>query len=82
MQFLEPVALGGVADVFEEEAVALYGDLPVVILVGDVGQSRAETERGELLELMRTGGLKAFLEARDGSFRPEPFGPRAERPRE
>jgi hypothetical protein len=37
-------------------------------------------ERGELLELMRTGGLKAFLEARDGGFRPEPFGPRAEKP--
>ena len=33
-------------------------------------------ERGELMELMRTGGLKAFLEARDGAFRPEPFGPR------
>ena len=29
----------------------------------------------------RTGGLKAFLEARDGAFKLEPFGPRAERPR-
>ena len=26
---------------------------------------------------MKSGGLKAFLEARDGAFRPEPFGPRA-----
>jgi len=26
---------------------------------------------------MLDGGLKAFLEARDGAFRPEPFGPRA-----
>src|SRR5262244_1322334 len=35
-------------------------------------------ERAHLLEMMRTGGLKAFLEARDDRFRPEPFGPRAE----
>jgi enoyl-CoA hydratase/carnithine racemase len=40
-----------------------------------------DAQRGELLELMRTGGLKAFLEARDGGFRPEPFGPKSERPR-
>ena len=40
-----------------------------------------DAQRGELLELMRTGGLKAFLEARDGAFRPEPFGPKSERPR-
>jgi enoyl-CoA hydratase/carnithine racemase len=38
-------------------------------------------ERHRLMEAMRTGGLKAFLEARDGGFKPEPFGPRAERPR-
>jgi enoyl-CoA hydratase/carnithine racemase len=37
-------------------------------------------ERAQLLEAMRTGGLRAFLEARDGAFKPEPFGPRAERP--
>jgi enoyl-CoA hydratase len=36
-----------------------------------------DAQRGELLELMRTGGLKAFLEARDGGFRPEPFGPKS-----
>jgi enoyl-CoA hydratase/carnithine racemase len=34
-------------------------------------------ERGNLLELMRTGGLRAFLDARDGGFRPEPFGPKS-----
>jgi enoyl-CoA hydratase/carnithine racemase len=38
-------------------------------------------ERARLMDAMRTGGLKAFLEARDGGFKPEPFGPRAERPR-
>lgn len=34
-------------------------------------------ERGALLDLMQQGGLKAFLEARDGAFRPEPFGPKS-----
>ncbi|TYK52675.1 enoyl-CoA hydratase/isomerase family protein [Actinomadura decatromicini] len=28
------------------------------------------------------GGLRAFLDARDGPFRPEPFGPRAAKPRD
>jgi len=26
---------------------------------------------------MQEGGLRAFLEKRDGEFRPEPFGPKA-----
>jgi len=34
-------------------------------------------QRAELMQTMLDGGLKAFLEARDGAFRPEPFGPRA-----
>jgi enoyl-CoA hydratase/carnithine racemase len=36
--------------------------------------------RAALLEALQTGGLKAFLEARDGPFRPEPFGPRSAPP--
>ena len=35
------------------------------------------TYRADLLETMRTEGLRAFLEARDGPFRPEPFGPKS-----
>jgi len=34
-------------------------------------------ERGKLLEAMQTGGLRAFLDARDGGFLPEPFGPKS-----
>jgi enoyl-CoA hydratase/carnithine racemase len=37
-----------------------------------------DAERLRLLEAMQQGGLKAFLEARDGAFRPEPFGPRSQ----
>jgi enoyl-CoA hydratase/carnithine racemase len=33
--------------------------------------------RDSLFEAMRQGGMRAFLEQRDGPFRPEPFGPRA-----
>ncbi len=33
--------------------------------------------RAALLEKLQSGGLRAFLEARDGPFRPEPFGPRS-----
>jgi enoyl-CoA hydratase len=34
-------------------------------------------QRAELIAAMQQGGLKAFLEARDGGFRPEPFGPKS-----
>src|SRR5881296_3769079 len=34
-------------------------------------------QRAELMQTMLDGGLKAFREARDGAFRPEPFGTRA-----
>jgi enoyl-CoA hydratase/carnithine racemase len=34
-------------------------------------------DRGKLLEAMQTGGLRAFLDARDGGFLPEPFGPKS-----
>src|SRR5207247_5083950 len=34
-------------------------------------------ERGQLLDTMQNGGPKAFLDARDGAFRPEPFGPKS-----
>ena len=34
-------------------------------------------ERGDLLDAMKQGGLKSFLDARDGAFRPEPFGPKS-----
>ena len=33
--------------------------------------------RAELMQLLQTGGMRAFLEARDGPFYPEPFGPKS-----
>jgi enoyl-CoA hydratase/carnithine racemase len=36
-------------------------------------------ERERLWQAQAQGGLRAFLEARDGPFRPEPFGPKGNR---
>jgi hypothetical protein len=36
--------------------------------------------RASLMDAMKTGGMRAFLEARDGPFRPEPFGPKSKTP--
>lgn len=35
------------------------------------------TDRADLLAAMQQGGLRAFLDARDGKFSPEPFGPKS-----
>jgi enoyl-CoA hydratase len=62
-------------------AMGLGAGLLMNVPLSAMAHASYNAERGELLELMRTGGLKAFLEARDGGFRPEPFGPRSERPK-
>ncbi|HEX6512732.1 MAG TPA: enoyl-CoA hydratase/isomerase family protein [Chloroflexota bacterium] len=46
---------------------------PLSVLV----HSSHNAERDRLLAAMQEGGLRAFLEARDGPFRPEPFGPKS-----
>ncbi|HEU4367574.1 MAG TPA: enoyl-CoA hydratase/isomerase family protein [Methylomirabilota bacterium] len=68
------------------KAVTCYGLLAMGLGAGmlmnvplsAMAHASYDAERGDLLEMMRRGGLKAFLEARDGAFRPEPFGPRSE----
>jgi enoyl-CoA hydratase/carnithine racemase len=61
-------------------AMGLGAGLLMNVPFSAMAHASYEAQRGQLLELMRTGGLKAFLDARDGGFRPEPFGPRSERP--
>jgi enoyl-CoA hydratase/carnithine racemase len=63
-------------------AMGLGAGLLMNVPFSAMAHASYDAQRGELLELMRTGGLRAFLEARDGAFRPEPFGPRSEHPRE
>jgi len=75
------------ASVRLNKAVTCYGLLAMGLGAGmlmniplsAMAHASYSAERGDLLEAMKTGGLKAFLEARDGGFRPEPFGPKAER---
>jgi len=67
------------------KAVTCYGLLAMGIGAGmlmnvplsNLAHASFNSQRGEQLDAMKTGGLKAFLEARDGAFRPEPFGPKS-----
>ena len=42
-----------------------------------LAHSSFNTDRADLLAAMQGGGLRAFLDARDGKFIPEPFGPKS-----
>ena len=67
------------------KAVTCYGLLAMGLGAGmlmnipfsSMAHASYNAERAELIAAMQSGGLKAFLEARDGGFRPEPFGPRS-----
>jgi hypothetical protein len=60
-------------------AMGLGAGLLMNVPFSAMAHASHDEQRGALLEAMRTGGLRSFLEARDGGFRPEPFGPRSER---
>ncbi len=49
-------------------------------LSAHVQSSQREDFKREMMDAQREGGLRAFLQVRDGPFQPEPFGPRS-RPR-
>src|SRR5256885_10109286 len=67
------------------KAVTCYGLLAMGLGAGglmnipfsSMAHASYNAERAELIAAMQSGGLKAFLEARDGGFRPGPFGPRS-----
>ncbi len=50
-------------------------------LSAHVQSSQREDFKRSMMEAQKEGGLRAFLQLRDGPFQPEPFGPRS-RPRE
>src|SRR6266849_5846793 len=58
-------------------AMGLGAGMMMNIPLSNLAHASYNAQRGELLEVMRSGGLKAFLEARDGEFHPEPFGPKS-----
>jgi enoyl-CoA hydratase/carnithine racemase len=51
----------------------MLANIPLSALV----HSSFNSDRGDLLAAMQEGGLRAFLDARDGKFLPEPFGPKS-----
>jgi enoyl-CoA hydratase/carnithine racemase len=67
------------------KAVTCYGLLAMGIGAGmlmnaplsALAHSSWNSERAALMNLMQSGGLKAFLDARDGRFVPEPGGPKS-----
>src|SRR5437870_13592453 len=67
------------------KAVTCYGLLAMGVGAGmmkniplsNLAHASFNAERAELLDVMKSGGRKAFLEARDGGLHPEPFRPKA-----
>jgi enoyl-CoA hydratase/carnithine racemase len=67
------------------KAVTCYGLLAMGLGAGmlmnaplsNLAHASYNAQRAELLAAMQNGGLRAFLEARDGGFLPEPFGPKS-----
>ena len=63
------------------EAMGVRSGMIINSALSTLAHSSFLPER-ERLDLAREkGGMRAFLEARDGPFQPEPFGPKSARPR-
>jgi enoyl-CoA hydratase/carnithine racemase len=61
-------------------AMGLGAGMLMNIPLSNLAHASYNAHRGELLAAMQEGGLRAFLEARDGGFIPEPFGPKSRPP--
>jgi enoyl-CoA hydratase/carnithine racemase len=59
------------------QASGLHAALLLEGTLGALVHSSHNEDRQRLFEAQRTGGLKAYLEARDGPFHPEPMGPKS-----
>ena len=59
------------------QASGLYSGLLLEGALGALAHSSHNEHREALLEAQRSGGLKAYLDMRDGPFQPEPMGPRS-----
>jgi enoyl-CoA hydratase/carnithine racemase len=57
-------------------AMGLGAGMLMNIPLSALAHGSFNTQRAELMQAMQ-GGLKSFLDARDGKFQPEPFGPKS-----
>jgi len=58
-------------------AMGLGAGLLANIPLSALAHASFNSDRADLLAAMQQGGLRAFLDARDGKFIPEPFGPKS-----
>ena len=58
-------------------AMGLGAGMLANIPLSALAHASFNSDRGDLLAAMQQGGLRAFLDARDGKFIPEPFGPKS-----
>jgi enoyl-CoA hydratase/carnithine racemase len=63
------------------QAAGLYSGLLMEGALGALAHASHNEERERLFEIQRTQGLKAYLDARDGPFQPEPMGPKSAKAR-
>jgi enoyl-CoA hydratase/carnithine racemase len=59
------------------QAAGMHAALLLEGTLGALAHSSHNDDRQRLFEAQRQGGLKAYLEVRDGPFHPEPMGPRS-----
>ncbi len=64
------------------QAAGVYSGLLLEGTLGALAHSSHNEHREKLFEAQRTGGLKSYLEMRDGPFQPEPMGPRSAKGRQ
>lgn len=62
------------------QASGLYSAMLLNGSLSAIAHSSHGHEREELLRARREGGLREYLNRRDGPFRPEPFGPKSHMP--
>ena len=58
-------------------AMGLGAGMLANIPLSALAHASFNSDRADLLAAMQQGGLRAFLDARDGKFTPEPFGPKS-----
>ncbi len=64
------------------QAAGVYSGLLVEGALSAIAHSSHNELREQLLDAQREGGLKAYLDLRDGPFQPEPMGPRSAKARQ
>ena len=64
------------------QAAGVYSGLLMEGAFSAMAHASHNDMREKLLEAQRSGGLKSYLELRDGPFQPEPMGPRSAKARQ